>query len=610
MVCLVHPTASFAQLALRRDLPNVQPVAVVTAGHGELHGIVHDSHGTPLAGAVVSALGATTAFAVSDRDGRYAFRELPPGPYLVRAHLEGYVPERGRIVQVNADGHSSWAIALTRTDPSKDPPVLAAGIGPAPTTADAADSPDDDRSEDEVTWRLRHARRSVLKDAEVQLPDAADPQAVAWSGNPLDDARRAVATPVHLASMLGDLNGEVNFLTSTAFDRPQDLFSINAGAPHGIAYLSLAAPTATGDWTMRGTITEGDLSSWMLAGAYVRRGPVAHKYEAGYSYSMQRYQGGNAEALNAMRDGSRNVGELYGYDNWAMTRRLTLHYGAKYADYAYLESPRLFSPRLNVDVKPFDDDLTLRATVARRETAPGAEEFVPPTIGPWLPPERTFSAISDDTFTPERVDHFEIAADRSIAGALVVGVRAFEQRVDDQMVTLFGAAMADSATLGHYHVGSAGDFTASGWGVRVSRAVGPVHASVDYSQADARWIAASPDAAALAATADSLIRTAERIRDLTSSVETTIAPTATRVLVLYKLNSAMAAPKDGFAAASRFNVQVNQALPFLNFSGAQVEMIVAVRNMFHDDPLDGSIYDELLVLRPPKRMLGGVTVRF
>ena len=57
-------------------------------------------------------------------------------------------------------------------------------------------------------------------------------------------------------------------------------------------------------------------------------------------------------------------------------------------------------------------------------------------------------------------------------------------------------------------------------------------------------------------------------------------------------------------------MQVNQALPFLNFTNAQWEMLVAVSNMFHDDLMDGSVYDELLVVRPPKRVLGGVTVRF
>jgi hypothetical protein len=93
-------------------------------------------------------------------------------------------------------------------------------------------------------------------------------------------------------------------------------------------------------------------------------------------------------------------------------------------------------------------------------------------------------------------------------------------------------------------------------------------------------------------------------------VDAVVAPTATRIFVLYKVNSAMSGAESGFAAASRFNVQVNQALPFLNFSGTQIEMIVAVRNMFHDDPFDGSVYDELLVVHPPKQMVGGVTVRF
>src|SRR5690348_15015294 len=89
-VCAISASPAFAQLALRADLPHLQPVALTTT-HGELHGLVHDSHGQPLRGAVVSALGATTAFAVSDHEGRYTFRDLPAGPYLVRAHLQGYL---------------------------------------------------------------------------------------------------------------------------------------------------------------------------------------------------------------------------------------------------------------------------------------------------------------------------------------------------------------------------------------------------------------------------------------------------------------------------------------------------------------------------------------
>jgi hypothetical protein len=39
-------------------------------------------------------------------------------------------------------------------------------------------------------------------------------------------------------------------------------------------------------------------------------------------------------------------------------------------------------------------------------------------------------------------------------------------------------------------------------------------------------------------------------------------------------------------------------------------MLVGIRNMFRELDADGSMYDELLVVRPPKRIVGGLTVRF
>ena len=89
--------------------------------------------------------------------------------------------------------------------------------------------------------------------------------------------------------------------------------------------------------------------------------------------------------------------------------------------------------------------------------------------------------------------------------------------------------------------------------------------------------------------------------------------TATRVVVLYKLNNAFAsrrprARRAGFDA--RFDLQVNQALPFMNFRTSQWEMLVGVRNLFHESLANASAYDELLVVRPPKRIVGGLTVKF
>jgi hypothetical protein len=103
------------------------------------------------------------------------------------------------------------------------------------------------------------------------------------------------------------------------------------------------------------------------------------------------------------------------------------------------------------------------------------------------------------------------------------------------------------------------------------------------------------------------------VHDVTATVESIVTPTATRLFVLYKLNAAFDVARTLGAVTgtnARFDVQVNQSLPFLNFSSAQWEMLVAVSNLFKEDWAETSVYDELFVVRPPTRVLGGVTVRF
>jgi hypothetical protein len=306
---------------------------------------------------------------------------------------------------------------------------------------------------------------------------------------------------------------------------------------------------------------------------------------------------------------------MYAYDNWAINPVVSLNYGAKYARYDYLLQQSLLSPRASVTVTPTRDaTFTLRATASRRAVAPGAEEFIPPSTGLWLPPERTFSPVSSRSgFTPERIDHVEFAAEREFFGEALIGVRVFRQQVDDQLVTLFGVAPPGTAaaSLGHYYVGSAGDLDARGWGMSVSRSVSDgVRASVDYTRIDSSWTRSSRDALALSQVAASVLRDQEAIHDLTTSVESVVPVTDTRVFVIYKINAGFAdARSRGAGTGARFDVQLTQSLPFA-FASAQWEMLVAVRNMFREELLDASVYDELLVLRPPKRVVGGVTVRF
>jgi outer membrane receptor protein involved in Fe transport len=309
-----------------------------------------------------------------------------------------------------------------------------------------------------------------------------------------------------------------------------------------------------------------------------------------------------------MRDGSRNVGEVYASDIWALTPQWTIAAGGRYADYAYLDDSTLLSGRVTFEVQPsLDRPFRLSLSAAHREIAPGAEEFVPPATGVWLPPERTFSDLSRGLLQAERIDHVEIGGEHDVQGGLVVAVRAFREVIGDQLVTVF--AVPDSpATLGHYFVATGGDFENYGWGAGVRRSAGTVQLSVDYTQIDTHRRGESTHAELLLV-APALVRGQERIHDLTATLRTRVPVSATRLLVVYKLNNAFADDAEA-ATAARFEVQVNQEIPFLDFTGARWEMLAAVRNLFRSDLFDGSVYDELLVVRPPKRVMGGLTVRF
>jgi hypothetical protein len=167
-------------------------------------------------------------------------------------------------------------------------------------------------------------------------------------------------------------------------------------------------------------------------------------------------------------------------------------------------------------------------------------------------------------------------------------------------------------SLGHYYVENMGAFNADGWVLRfASPAASRVQAAVDYTVAQARWTTRS-DTPLLAGWAPAAVRPdVEDIHDITTSVQTQIPETATRVFVIYRVSNGFTryTHPDRPGLDARFEVQVNQALPF-DLAGTQWEVLVGLRNLFRDPTEPGSVYDELLVVRPPKRVVGGFLVRF
>jgi hypothetical protein len=622
-------------------------IRVASLASGSIGGIVQDERGAPIPGAMVSAFGAKTAIAVTDRGGRFELRTLSPGPYVVRAHVTGYVGSRGQLVDVRASTRTASSIALRRASaiaipaaPNAAAPVLAAGMGTpveaveaiesqtsgvsdpadvAPATESASPVDPGNDNHGETAWRLRHLRRGILKD--ITVPDAllARGKDAPAGTNVFDPSGQSGGSSTPFATNLFSsmpFTGQVNLLTTGSFDSPKQLFTAD-NFSRSIAYFSLAAPVGgQADWSMQGALTHGDISSWFIAGAYATRLPARHRYDLGLSYSTQRYDGGNPAALREVTDGSRNVGAVYGFDTFNLTPTVALTYGARFSRYDYLAESMLLSPRVELTLSP-RDHFRVNALASSRALAPGAEEFLPPLdTGVWLPPQRTFSSIiKGRPLQPERTEHFAVEAERDF-GASTVTLRTFRQSVEDQLITMFGPGVnvvpSGTPALGHYFVGNLGDVQAAGWGAGFrTTLISRVQGSVEYSMTRSRWTGTGDGSYLLVVGPSGGRPRRDALQNLSTAIETNLPETSTRILVICHLtNTGDTFSTERTVYDSRFDVQVHQSLPFMDFSTARWEMLLAVRNTFHEASVDSSVYDELLVVRPPKRIVGGLTLRF
>ena len=154
-----------------------------------------------------------------------------------------------------------------------------------------------------MAWRLSHARRSILKDVDQAIIASNTPSASSFTSS--RTFSHAVESSARLASNFftdTPFFGQVNILTTSSFDAPQDLFAARAFLARSVANMLVGAPAGDADWTVRGAVTQGDIASWVVLGDYVTRASARHRYDVGLSYSTQRYDGGNFAGA-AERDG-------------------------------------------------------------------------------------------------------------------------------------------------------------------------------------------------------------------------------------------------------------------------------------------------------------------
>jgi hypothetical protein len=604
---------------------------------GRIEGVVTDDRGVPISGVAVSALGPDALFGVTDQAGRFVFSAVPVGTYLIRAQRAGFRASAREYVDVAPAGSARHIVRLARLggtatptassgEASADtpPPGIAAGFGGATATiapapgARKADA-DTDHDHSPRLWRLRHMKRSVLRDAQGQLALDAIEDDLEWIEERLG-ASSVEASARSTTSFFGgdaSLSGQIQFLTATAFDEGLTGEPTSwAPMPAGVAYATLGAPIGnTGEWSVRGAIGRGDLSSWIVAGNYVRPTESRHALDLGASFALQSFSDDTPAALLSVPERRRVAGTIHAFDTWRLHKRAVLTYGTRYAYHDYLDRPTQLSPSVSMSVSPLDKTW-VRVAVTQQMLAPGAEEFDARNLSAFsMPPQRTFTAAAaGGRLSSERTRHLEVGLERQF-GQFLVGVRRFEQAVDNQLVAMFGVgAQGLAPDLGHYAVANGGNVNAGGWVFGLAQDAGPrFRGSVEYTVARAQWFGTG-DRGVIAVMAPSADRVGnERIHDVTARVVTDVPETATRVAATWKVNSAFSRRSpllDDASTDARFDVQVSQRLPFLSATGADWELVVAVRNLFRDGQAVGSIYDELLVIRPPKRVVGGVLVKF
>ena len=648
-VLLIQVTSALAPV-LAAESPKPREAGAERTGvsdPGSLMGVVMDTAGGPVEATLVSATGpAGVSLAVCDADGRFEFRALSPGTYLLRAHIAGLDAAQRSVVRVRSGLATIHSVTLSSEVGASSPPAfLAAGFGglgspfDAPEEAAAHGQSDDlletgsgqatvgaggsaPHDDSEKAWRLRRARRSVLKDAGGNLVRAGDDAGGSLVAMipPLASYEATSDVPSTLP-----ISGQLQLLTRATVDSTSDVRTTDI-LPGQIAYASVGGPSQNSRWKLRGAMRTGDAGSWVLEGSHVAELSDAHVLAVGLSYSRQLVHGaGSQDSLIPSEavledaetpDFSRDVGAVNVRGNWEPSRYVTLDYGTTVARYGYLPGEGLVSPNAVLTVEPLNRT-RVRVALAQNMLAPGAEEFLPPADGVWLPPERTFALLSPtDSLQAERSQHFEVAVERDLGRTSIVGIRRFYQDVDDQIVAMFGVRPETAASSAeHYYLTSAAGVTSQGWGLMFSQTLaGRVRGAIDYRLTKAEW--APWTAGGLSPRTVGAFRTgSERFHDVTMSVETKIPETATEVFVLYRVNSAFSVVDSDTGAVTsgldgRFALRVRQTLPFSPVEGSNWAVLVDIRSLFREQVVGASAYDELLVSSPPKQVVGGLVVHF
>lgn len=546
------------------------PADAEESAAGSVIGWVEDSRGTPVSGALVSFFGKGMRggglVAFSDQAGRFMLPSLPAGSYTVRAVGRGLKQARAQRFTVLPNQDAILSLSL---------PVFG-----ALTETEAADKAR------EWTWLLRHKRRSVLEDSGVVVTPR---DAV------LADLEQAAAP------WLPEIGGSVEVVANSLGARGSD---IAAGDPlSGTGALRLEGKLGdVASFTLGGLLAESEDTTWRMAAEFLVEPGGGHKIRTGAGYGTRFVR-----PLNGLEPEVRlepgTVGALFVEDRWTISERVTATLGARHSYVGFVTGDQNhIDPLLALELKA-GAATTLLASAEERTIVPGGDLLTLSTLS--AAPAIMYAAL-DGSLAPEHLMRYAVGVDRRFGGGRI-GVRAFRESTSDQLVNLFNRSEA----LRTLRIDNRGAMATEGFTIDLGHGVGQVlRGSIAWSFGRLHRDLAEPGGAAV------LAGTGGRFYDVAARVETFIEPTDTRLVAFYRLN--FIRPQGGEAERgltrtgrnARFDVQLSQGLPFLgDLTRTDWDLLVVVRNLFYETA-EGGMLDEMAVLNPPTRVMGGISVRF
>ena len=544
-------------------------------------GWVENTHGTPVAGALVSVFGKgvgnTGLIALTDSAGQFVLPRLPAGSYTLRALGTGHVPSLAQKFTVLPNRDATFTLSLT--------PVGESATEEKPAAAESADS----EALREWRWLLRHKRRSALEDRQ--------------EGTALPAGALQVADTLSLrqpALRLADLGGSVEFVTM-----PLGAFSPTDANLAGQGALRLRGRLADGvQWNLGGLVTESQGTSWRMAAEFVLEPGGGHTIEtgAGYGMGLARRFGSLDEPLGDQR----GVGAMFVRSRIKIASNVTASLGGRYSYFGFLADPNHLDTMMAVELKGAPGTV-IRGSASSRTLAPGGDLLTLSTRD--SSPLISYAALTD-TLRASKTTRYELAVDRTV-GPTTFGARAFHEDTADQLANVLEGYPATRSL----HMFNVGPLAARGVGFTVGHHFGDaVNGSLTYTYGQARRSGLPVGDGIVGMQPASASFRQAHFHDLEARLETFIDLTDTRLQAFCRIN-ALNPQSDGPGgngsfANTRFDIQLTQGLPFLQpLTRADWEVLVAFRNLFYERG-EGGVIDELVVLHPPKRVVGGIAVHF